>query len=89
MRFSGGLSEREQSILDFERGSWQISGPKEAAIRREMGMSTTRYYQVLGELIDDPAAYDYDPLLIRRLRIRRDERLRRKFVGHEAGPRQR
>ncbi len=85
MRFPGGLTDKERAILDFERASWQISGPKEAAIRRDMGMSTTRYYQLLNELVDDPAAYDYDPLLVRRLRVRREERLRGKSRGRGTG----
>lgn len=81
------LSERDRAVLDFERSSWQRSGPKETYIRAELGMSSTRYYQVLNEIVDVPAAYDYDPLLILRLRQRRDDRRRRRVVGREAGPR--
>lgn len=82
------ISERERAVLDFERSCWQRSGPKEAFIRSELGISSTRYYQVLGELVDDPDAYRYDPLLVRRLRQHREDRLRRKFVGRgEVGPR--
>lgn len=84
-----GLSERDQAILEFERASFKISGPKEAAIRAELELSSTRYYQLLAELIDDPHAYAYDPLLVRRLRQRREERLHRKFVSREVGPRRR
>jgi len=76
-------------ILDFERMSWQLSGPKEAAIRERLGLSTTRYYRLVNELIDRPEAYEYDPLLVRRLRTRRDERRRRKFLGREVDPRRR
>src|SRR5947209_8739493 len=38
------LSERERAIIDFERSAWQLDGPKEAAIRAELGLSPTRYY---------------------------------------------
>jgi len=84
-----GLSERDRELLDFERASWQISGPKEAAIRAELSLSSTRYYERLAELVDDGDAYAYDPLLVLRLRQKREDRLARKFVGREAGPRRR
>lgn len=83
------LSDRDRAILDFERSSWQRSGPKEAYIRAQLGMSSTRYYQVLSDIVDTPAAYEYDPLLVLRLRQRREDRRRRRIVGSEAGPRHR
>lgn len=83
------LSDRDRAVLDFERSSWQRSGPKETLIRGELGLSSTRYYQVLSRLLDDRDAYEYDPLLIRRLRQRREDRRRRKIVGREVGPRRR
>src|SRR6187549_898731 len=50
------LTARERAMLDFERGWWRLEGPKEAAIRERLRMSSTRYYRVLGELIEQPAA---------------------------------
>lgn len=84
-----GLTDRDRAVLDFERSSFLISGPKEAAIRERLRLSSTRYYQLLNQLIDRREAYEYDPLLVRRLRIRREERRRRKFVGREVDPRRR
>lgn len=83
------LTERDRAILDFERECWKRSGPKENAIRSELDMSSTRYYQLLRDLLDERDAYEYDPLLIRRLRQRRDEGRKRSIVGREVGPRQR
>ena len=37
-------------------------------------LSPTRYYQVLNEVIDNPAALAEDPLLVRRLRRLRTSR---------------
>ena len=37
-------------------------------------MSTTRYYQVLNTLIDNPLALAHDPMLIKRLRRMRATR---------------
>ena len=81
------LSERDREILDFERTWWTLSGPKEAAIRDRFGLSGTRYYQLLHGLIDEPAALDYDPMVVKRLRRMRDRRRRARFEGRQAGPR--
>jgi hypothetical protein len=39
-------------------------------------MSSTRYYQVLNALIDNPGALEHDPMLIKRLRRLRASRQR-------------
>ena len=80
-----GLSDRDRSILDFERTWWTQDGPKENAIRSQFELSPTRYYQLLNQLLDDPEAHEYDPLVVRRLRKLRTERRRARFVGHSVG----
>jgi hypothetical protein len=80
-----GLSDRDRAILDFERTWWTEPGPKELAIRRRFGLSATRYYQVLGELLESTEAADYDPLVVRRLRRLRDRRRRARYEGRSAG----
>lgn len=80
------LSELAQAILDLERGWWHHPGAKDAAIRDRLGLSPLRYYQLLGALIDNPAALAHDPVLVNRLRRLRDQRrLARAPVGEEAG----
>jgi hypothetical protein len=79
------LSERDQAILDFERSWWAEPGPKESAIRQRFDLSATRYYQVLGALLESPDAVEYDPLVVRRLRRMRDRRRRARFEGRTAG----
>jgi hypothetical protein len=79
------LSDRERAVIDFERSAWQVSGPKEAAIRAQLGLSATRYYSLLQRLCDSPAAQAYDPLVILRLRRQRDRRRRARFEGRSAG----
>ena len=81
------LSERDRAILDFERSWWTETGPKEEAIRSRFGLSSTRYYQLLGGLIDGPDAEAYDPLVVRRLRRVRNLRRRARFEGRSAGGR--
>ncbi len=82
------LTDRDRAILDFERMWWTEPGPKESAIRDRFELSGTRYYQILHELLDDPEALDYDPLVVRRLRRLRDRRRRARFEGRPAGQRQ-
>jgi hypothetical protein len=79
------LSERDKAILDFERSWWAEPGPKELAIRQRFDLSATRYYQVLGALLESPDAVDYDPLVVRRLRRLRDRRRRARYEGRSAG----
>ena len=69
------LSERDLAVLEFERRWWKHAGAKEQAIRDQFGLSAARYYQVLGRVIESPAAEVHDPMLVRRLRRVRDARL--------------
>ena len=71
-----GLTETEAGILAFEKQWWQYPGTKEKTIREMFAVSPTRYYQLLNEIIDKPAALAVDPLLVRRLRRLRASRQR-------------
>ncbi len=68
------LTERDEAILAFERQWWRHAGAKEQAIRQDFGLSAARYYQLLGTLIDSPAALAHDPMLVKRLQRLRDAR---------------
>ncbi|GAA1155230.1 DUF3263 domain-containing protein [Ornithinicoccus hortensis] len=68
------LSDRDRRIIDFERQWWKYAGAKEQAIKDLFDMSATRYYQVLNQLVDSPAALAHDPMLIKRLRRMRAQR---------------
>ena len=70
------LSDRDRAILEFERQWWKYAGAKEQAIRDLFDMSATRYYQVLNALLDNPAALEADPMLVKRLRRMRAARQR-------------
>lgn len=82
-----GLSERDRAILEFEGSWWTEPGPKEAAIRARLGLSASRYRQILSGLIDSAEAESTAPLLVRRLRRERDRRRRARFEGRPAGGR--
>jgi hypothetical protein len=71
---AAALTARELDILAFERAWWRRGGRKEEAIREEFGISAARYYQVLGALLESPAALREDPMLVKRLQRLRDAR---------------
>ena len=77
-----GLTRQERALIDFERSWWLDTGgePKRSSIRRSLETSPSRYWSMLDRLLDSPDALAYDPLLIRRLRRRRDERRWARYV---------
>lgn len=77
-RAGENLSDRDRSILDFERQWWRYAGSKEQAIRDLFDMSSTRYYQMLNALIDRPEALAHDPMLVKRLQRMRAQRQRQR-----------
>jgi hypothetical protein len=72
----GELTARERELLAFERQWWRYAGAKEQAIRETFDISATRYYQLLGRLIDRPEALAHDPMTVKRLRRLRASRQR-------------
>ncbi|MFE4019690.1 DUF3263 domain-containing protein [Streptomyces sp. NPDC059101] len=72
------LSTRDEALLAVERRSWTGPGAKERAIREQLGISPTRYYQLLNALLDDPRALAHDPVTVNRLRRVRDARRARR-----------
>ncbi|MFB6840470.1 DUF3263 domain-containing protein [Streptomyces sp. NPDC056361] len=72
------LPPREQALLALERRSWPGPGAKERAVRERLGLSPTRYYQLLNALLDDPRALAHDPITVNRLRRVREEKQRRR-----------
>ncbi|MCT2592772.1 DUF3263 domain-containing protein [Streptomyces sp. N2-109] len=72
------MSERDADVLAVERRGWSGPGAKERAIRERLGISPTRYYQLLNALLDDPHALAHDPVTVNRLRRRRESRRARR-----------
>lgn len=62
------LSEQELAVLDIARRQWIGPGARERAIRERLGLSPTRYFQLLNALLDDPRALAHDPVTVNRLR---------------------
>ena len=74
------MTDIEHEIMQFESRWWRLAGSKDAAIRDELDLTPTRYYQRLHQLIgreDTLAAY---PVLVNRLRRRTTRRPARPTV---------
>ncbi|WP_275412203.1 DUF3263 domain-containing protein [Sphaerisporangium rufum] len=84
------MTERERDLLAFERQWWRHAGAKEQAIRETFDLSATRYYQLLGALIDRPEAMARDPMTVKRLlrlrQARREERTARRLGMRRGTP---
>lgn len=61
------LTVQQHAILGLERQFWRTAGAKDEAIRA-MGLSPTRYYQLVWQLLDTEAALAHDPVTVKRLR---------------------
>lgn len=72
------LTDRDRAVLALEARYWRTPSAKEAAIREQLGLAPTRYYQLLSGLLDRPAALVHDPVLINRLRRLREQRRARR-----------
>ncbi len=86
---AGELTDRDRRILAFERQWWKYAGAKEQAIRELFDMSATRYYQLLNDILEDPAALSYDAILVKRLKRLRTYRQRQRvarLLGAEYTP---
>lgn len=79
------LDDLTRRILEFERAASWRGRSKERAIREVLGLTPTRYHQVLAGAIERPEALAFDPMLVRRLRRLRDARRRTRLarrLGH-------
>jgi hypothetical protein len=81
------LNDEDRAVIDFERTWWTVPAnrTKQEAIRTCLGLSPTRYYAALESLAERDEALAYDPLLIRRLRRRRDRKRRAMFAAGDHG----
>ncbi len=70
-----------REVLEFERSWWQEPRTKGEGIRERFKISSTSYYRLLDRVIDTPDALRLDPLLVKRLRLKRTERRRRRLAS--------
>jgi hypothetical protein len=80
------LTFADLEVLEFARLGFPTIGHKEHAILERFGHSSTRFYQRLNVILEEPAADLYDPELVRRLKRIRDTRKASRTPG-QAVPR--
>ena len=68
-------SELDLRLLDFEREWWRHAGSKESVVKENFGISLSEYYERLNHLIDSDEALAAQPLLVKRLRRLRAQRV--------------
>lgn len=68
------LTDDDKALLDFAAKWWRTAGAQHGAIIAELGLTPTRYFQRLNQLLDDPAALAHNPTLVRRLQRVRSQR---------------
>ncbi len=68
-------SDLDLRLLDFEREWWRHAGSKESVVKENFGISLSEYYERLNHLIDSDAAMAAQPLLVKRLRRLRAQRV--------------
>jgi hypothetical protein len=68
-------SDLDLRLLDFEREWWRHAGSKEAGVKERFGISLSEYYERLNNLIDSDEALVAQPLLVKRLRRLRAQRV--------------
>jgi Protein of unknown function (DUF3263) len=81
MTAGDGLTARERTVLELERGWWKYAATKDQAVREQTGMTWSEYHPFLNALLDRPEALEHDPLLVKRLRRLRSARRGAGSVG--------
>lgn len=74
------MTDDDRRMLDFAGRWWRTAGAAEDAIRAEFGLSATRFWQKVNQLLEDPDAVAYAPTLVGRLHRIRDARSRRRSI---------
>ncbi len=62
------LDPLDRSLLDFERDSMNMPGPKDWNIESKLGLTSAVYYTRIRQLIFEKGAWQYDALTVARLR---------------------
>ncbi|MDP1877965.1 MAG: DUF3263 domain-containing protein [Actinomycetota bacterium] len=70
------LTDQEKAVLDFAARWWRYRGAQEEAMTVELGLSSTRFWQIVNTLIDRQEALAYAPTTVHRLRRERAIKLR-------------
>lgn len=70
------MTDDEKRMLDLAGARWRYAGSLEQAVRDDLGISLTRFWQLVNRLIDREDALAHDPVTVNRLRRIRDGSVR-------------
>ncbi|OCH80383.1 DUF3263 domain-containing protein [Gordonia sp. UCD-TK1] len=70
------MTDDDRRMLDLAGARWNYAGSLEQTVRDEFGISLTRFYQRINQLIDTEEALAYSPVVVNRLRRLRTPRRR-------------
>ncbi|MDJ0006463.1 DUF3263 domain-containing protein [Gordonia alkanivorans] len=62
------MTDDDRALLDFAAHRWNYAGNQADAVRTEFGISVTRFWQRVNNLLDEPEALAHAPVLVNRLR---------------------
>ncbi|WP_287001198.1 MULTISPECIES: DUF3263 domain-containing protein [Gordonia] len=62
------LTDADRRLLDFADQHWRARGSHADAIRAEFGITVTRFWQKVNNLLDREDALAHNPILVNRLR---------------------
>jgi len=79
------LDAGDRSVLAFARAHHFAGRVEDALTRRELGVSATRYFQLLVALLERPETADAEPELVGQLCALRHRRQRLRLKGSGAG----
>ncbi|QSL99797.1 helix-turn-helix DNA-binding domain protein [Gordonia phage ODay] len=68
------MTDEERRMLDLAGQRWNYAGSLEQRVRDDFGISLTRFYQRVNQLIDTEEALAYSPVVVNRLRRLRTRR---------------
>lgn len=68
------MNDEDRRLLDMAGQRWNRAGNRADAVRAEFGISVTRFWQRVNQLLDDPDALEYSPHTVYRLRRLRTSR---------------
>ena len=70
------LTDEHKAMIDLATGNYKYAGSLEDAAKQQFGLTPTRYWQILNQLLQTAEAAAYRPEAVRRLNARRRPRTR-------------
>ena len=62
------MTDDEKRMLELAGARWRYAGSLEQVVRDELGISLTRFWQLVGRMLDREDVMAYDPVTVNRLR---------------------